>query len=198
MRKGLGGYHEDGWADATRQHVSNTLYGSAETFQPLLVTHPRPGQNFGVKPRYLIASLLCTSGLVFSAPPAPASADADPAAVAGDTLFFTGESKTTATARLLRTPSEPPQLKSANGTLTFELGKDYAWTPETRTLTLTAESRIPFKTTAELYPPAQAPQAYKHRRNSESWMLYGAGRFFHDRPARPSQGAEASQASHVR
>ncbi len=100
--------------------------------------------------------------------------------VEGDTLFFTGTDKVTAAAQLLRVPSAPPRLASANGALEFEAGRDFTWQPGSRTVTLTAESRIPFKTTDELHPAANSPNAYKSQRGTDRWMFFGPGRVIHD------------------
>ncbi len=98
----------------------------------------------------------------------------------GDTLFFTGEDRASATAQLLRVPSAPPRLVGANGVMEFEHGRDFTWEPGTRAVTLTAGSRIPFKTSAELHPAPDAPHAYKSQRGTNRWMFFGPGRVIHD------------------
>lgn len=97
-----------------------------------------------------------------------------------ESLFFTGESRATATARLLRLPRSVPVIVSSSREVKFEPGRDFLWQAGSREITLTADSRIPFKTTAELYPPPNSPNSYRSRRNSESWMFYGPGRIFHE------------------
>ena len=100
--------------------------------------------------------------------------------VDGDTLFFTGESKASASAQLLRIPKALPRLISANGAMQFEAGRDFIWRAGSRQLTLTPNSRIPFKTTAELHPATNAPNAYRSQRGTDRWMFYGPGRMVHD------------------
>ncbi len=95
-------------------------------------------------------------------------------------ILFIGADRASATAQLLHAPSEAPVLKDARGTVTYELQKDYLWTAGSRDISLTATSRIPFKTIAELHPAPHAPNAYASSRDGKSWMLYGAGSFWHD------------------
>jgi lysophospholipase L1-like esterase len=97
-----------------------------------------------------------------------------------ESLFFTGESRGVATARLLRTPDATPVLKSSSLEVTYEAGRDFLWQPGSRDLQLTADSRIPFKTSAELHPKPNSPNSYKAQRDSENWMFYGPGRVMHD------------------
>ena len=121
------------------------------------------------------ASLLVFSGCAGRPNTPPASS-----LVEGDTLFFTGDSKVSATARLLRLPSVAPQISSANGAVKFESGRDFTWQPGSRVVTLTPDSRIPFKTTAELHPAPNSPNAYKPQRGTDRWMFFGPGRVIHD------------------
>ena len=97
-----------------------------------------------------------------------------------ESLFFTGESRAVATANLLRVPTAVPSITSSSREVKFELERDFVWQPGSRKITLTADSRIPFKTSAELYPAPKSPNSYGARRNSESWMFYGPGRVMHD------------------
>lgn len=100
--------------------------------------------------------------------------------VEGDTLFFTGVSKDSATAQLLRIPSSAPQIASANGSMRFEAGRDFTWERGSRFLTLTADSRIPFKSTDELHPAPNSPNSYRSQRGTDRWMFFGPGRVIHD------------------
>ena len=99
--------------------------------------------------------------------------------VEDEPLLFTGETRAAASAQLLRVPSAPPRISSANGTMEFEAGRDFAWQAGSRTVTLTADSRIPFKTSAELHPPANAPNSYKQQRGTEQWMFFGPHGLMH-------------------
>ncbi len=124
----------------------------------------------------LSLSLLATLTLLSRAADGPLAANR----VEGDTLFFTGAGKATATAQLLRVPSVPPRLASANGSMEFEAGRDYIWQTGSRTVTLTAGSRVPFKRTDELHPAPNSPNAYKSQRGTDRWMFFGPGRVIHD------------------
>lgn len=97
-----------------------------------------------------------------------------------ESLFFTGDSRAIATARLLRTPNATPILKSSSLEVTYETGRDFLWKPGSRDLQLTVDSRIPFRTSAELHPNPNSPNSYKAQRDSENWMFYGPGRVMHD------------------
>lgn len=97
-----------------------------------------------------------------------------------ESLLFTGESRGVAKAQLLRVPTGVPVITSSSREVQFEPGRDFAWQPGSREITLTADSRIPFKTDAELYPAPNSPNSYRSRRNSEAWMFYGPGRVLHD------------------
>lgn len=104
------------------------------------------------------------------------------AEVSGDPLFFVkpeGDAAQ-ASAELFHVPSAPPVIRSATLEVTYEAGKDYTWEPGSRRILLTAGSRIPFKTTAELHPAPNTPNSYRSHRDGKAWMLFGEGRFFHD------------------
>ncbi len=102
-------------------------------------------------------------------------------AIAGDSLFFIrAENEATAKASLLVIPESAPVLTSATREIVYENGRDFAWTAGTRAIVLTRDSRIPFKTTAELHPAPGSPNSYDGFRDGKSHMLYAQGRFFHD------------------
>ncbi len=127
--------------------------------------------------RFLILPLLLLTKLT--------AADAPPfwavPQVKGDPLFFVqADGEAAAKALLLFTPEQPPVIRSATLESTYEAGKDYEWKPGSREITLKAGTRIPFKKPADLHPAPNAPHSYKSSRDGKSWMLYGAGRFFHD------------------
>ncbi len=104
---------------------------------------------------------------------------AEPARIENEPLFFTGETREAATAQLLRTPTEAPRLSSATGEVSYEAGRDFAWKPGTRELTLTKDSRVPFKTTAELHPAPKSPNSYNGQRGTDRWMFFGPGGVMH-------------------
>ena len=84
--------------------------------------------------KYLTACLFASVAL-------PAGADP---LTEHESLFFTGDTRETATAQLLRIPKQPPRIESSSQDVTYEAGRDYLWQAGSRAVTLTAESRIPF------------------------------------------------------
>ncbi len=105
---------------------------------------------------------------------------AEPERVTAEPLLFTGETKASATAQLLHVPQTAPELVSGDMSVKFSVGKDYTWETGSRSLTLTADSRVPFKTPAELHPAPNSPNSYKSQRGTEAWMFFGPGRVLHD------------------
>ncbi len=115
-------------------------------------------------------------------PPATAFPSLTSPRIEGDPLFFVQEAgQNTAKATLLQMPSELPLIRSATLETTFEAGRDFTWQPGSREVVLTAGSRIPFTTAAGLHPAPRSPHSYDGSRDGTSWMLFGEGRFFHDR-----------------
>ena len=101
--------------------------------------------------------------------------------IEGDSLFFIqAENESEAKASLLFVPERAPVLQSASREITYELGRDFTWTAGSRAIVLTRESRIPFKTVAELHPAPGSPNSYDGFRDGKSHMLYAQGHFFHD------------------
>src|SRR5512146_1794224 len=75
----------------------------------------------------------------------------------GEGLFFVQETETQhPQANLLFTPHKMLVLSSADGQTTYLPGIDYLFTPGQRTILLPQGSRIPFRTAAQIYPPATA------------------------------------------
>ena len=101
--------------------------------------------------------------------------------IEGDPLFFIhADGAPAAKAELLFTPQAAPDLRSASGEQVYALGRDFTWAPGSREIVLTAGSRIPFKTVAELHPAPGSPNSYDGFRDTNLHMLYAQGRFFHD------------------
>jgi lysophospholipase L1-like esterase len=75
--------------------------------------------------------------------------------------------------RLIFTPTSMPFLTRARDSFVYEAGKDYTWEKGSRTIRLTAHSRIPFKTPQEMRPGPGKPR-------SLGGVLHSEGRFFHD------------------
>jgi acyl-CoA thioesterase-1 len=88
-------------------------------------------------------------------------------------LFIQEDGKPVATGRLLFTPRATPTISDPDHTMKYEDGKDYVWKPGSDTIELTATSRIPFKTAAQMVPPPGSP-------NTLNGVLFSEGRFFHD------------------
>ncbi len=101
--------------------------------------------------------------------------------IEGDSLFFIqAENEPAAKASLLFIPERAPVLQSATREITYEIGRDFTWAAGSRAIVLTKDSRVPFKTTAELHPAPGSPNSYDGFRDGKSHMLYAQGRFFHD------------------
>jgi acyl-CoA thioesterase I len=102
--------------------------------------------------------------------------------ISGDTLLFVRESDHAhASASLLFVPQRTPCLESATREVTYQPGRDFTWKPGSRTIELTARSRIPFKTRAEMYPDLTAQNSIAQSKTHPGKALFFAeGRPFHD------------------
>ena len=87
-------------------------------------------------------------------------------------ILFIGE-EGNRSGRLLFTPTSMPVLTRAGDSFVYEAGKDYTWEKGSRTIRLTAHSRIPSKTPQEMRPGPGKPR-------SLGGVLHSEGRFFHD------------------
>ena len=88
-------------------------------------------------------------------------------------LFIRNEGKPFATGKLLFMPSAKPTIMAPDLVMKYEEGKDYVWKPGSNMIELTAGTRIPFKTSAEMVPPPGSP-------NTLMGVLFAEGYFFHD------------------
>ncbi|MGL6227220.1 MAG: SGNH/GDSL hydrolase family protein [Thermoguttaceae bacterium] len=95
--------------------------------------------------------------------------------VYGDSLFFLQEEdEGPIRAQLLFQPKSIRAVRSSNGLTTYEEGKDYKVLPDSRTLELLPDSRIPFTKRTELYPKAGSENAYAHKVDDpQTFLLYG-------------------------
>ncbi|YCM44630.1 PVC-type heme-binding CxxCH protein [Verrucomicrobiaceae bacterium 227] len=101
--------------------------------------------------------------------------------IEGDPLFFIQtDGEPTAKANLLLAPTNAPELRAASGEIIYKINRDFTWNPGSREIVLTEDSRIPFKTIAELHPAPGSPNSYDGFRDTNLHMLYSQGRFFHD------------------
>jgi len=87
-------------------------------------------------------------------------------------ILFIGE-EGNRSGRLLFTPDSMPVLTRAGDSFVYEAGKDYTWGKGSRTIRLTAHSRISSKTSQEMRPEPGKPR-------SLGGVLHSEGRFFHD------------------
>jgi len=80
---------------------------------------------------------------------------------------------------LLFAPDRILSVKSATGEITYEEGRDYILTSD-RIISLPKDSRIAFKTDAEMHPSPDSPQSIASCRDGKSNLFFGEGHFFHD------------------
>ena len=100
--------------------------------------------------------------------------------MAGDPLFFIQHEGAAATAKLLFPADADLRVTSMDGTVTYEPNRDYTWKPGSDVLTVTAGTRIPFKSEAEMFPPVGAPRSFGTATNGKTGVLFSEGRFFYD------------------
>jgi len=93
--------------------------------------------------------------------------------MSGETLLFVKKpGDKDIAARLLFVPTKIVTVTSANGAITFDEGRDYVWTPGSNVLTLTANSRIPFRTWAQLHPPKGSPMSLGEAADGKSSLFF--------------------------
>jgi lysophospholipase L1-like esterase len=90
-------------------------------------------------------------------------------------LFVQRPGTKLATTQLLFIPTQIVSITSGDGLQTFEEGRDYTWNSSSNTLTLTPNSRIPFKTSAELHPPKGSPGSYGETVDGQSSLFFVEG-----------------------
>ena len=88
-------------------------------------------------------------------------------------LFIKQAGKPFATGKLMFVPTEKPIVMAHDQLTIYQEGTDYHWQSGSDVLELTAYSRIPFKTAAELTPPPGSPNCYKG-------VFFSEGRLIHD------------------
>jgi lysophospholipase L1-like esterase len=87
-------------------------------------------------------------------------------------LFLKEPNQPYATARLLFIPTKLLSISSVNGAIEFIEGQDYSWKHGSNLLTLTKDSRIPFKTVAEMHPPIGAPNTLGKTKDGKSSLFF--------------------------
>lgn len=96
-------------------------------------------------------------------------------------MFIRAGGAATADAPLLFAADAIREVRMADGNTVFEEGRDYVLAPDRRTIRLTAETRIPWREEASLYPAKGRPHAMAHKRQEpEVCLLFSEGSFFHD------------------
>ena len=84
--------------------------------------------------------------------------------------------------RLAFTVAELLEVKTADGKRSLVVGRDLRLAEDGRTLIFSVDAELPFLKEADLYPPADSPNSYKHRvGHPEQNLLYHQGHWFHDR-----------------
>jgi acyl-CoA thioesterase-1 len=94
-------------------------------------------------------------------------------------LFIQPDDDSAPTAKLLFPADANLSITSMDGKQVYELGRDYAWKPGSDTLTLTTNTRIPFKKHHEMFPLPGQPNSYGSTKNGTS-VLYAEGPFFYN------------------
>lgn len=104
--------------------------------------------------------------------------------VIDDSLFFVAENNDSlAQSRLLAKPIGKMKITSNDKKQIFEEGKDFIVDQNNCVVTLTKNSRIPFKKLSDLYiaKDSPTPNKYSHKRGDPNiFLLFGEGHFFHD------------------
>ena len=100
--------------------------------------------------------------------------------VEGESVLFirdpkTGEAKASVLFPVLKILS----VRNSAGDVTYEEGRDYRWTPESRELTLPANSRIISRTPAELRRPAGSQKYKLTHRDGNGEILFGSKLDYH-------------------
>lgn len=84
--------------------------------------------------------------------------------------------------RLAFPAGEILEIRSANGLMLFDSKTDYLLNSDNQTLDFKQLKGIEAIKLSSLYPPAGAPQSYRHRKgNTDQNLLYAPGHWFHDR-----------------
>lgn len=95
-------------------------------------------------------------------------------------LFIQDGAATRPHAGLLFRPTKILAVRSSSGAVTYVAGRDYAWQPGTREITLPSGSRIPFCTPQELRRPANSQPYRLTHRDGQGEILFGATHEYHD------------------
>jgi acyl-CoA thioesterase-1 len=93
----------------------------------------------------------------------------------GESVLFIKDPKTgEARASVLFPVREVVAVRNSAGDLTYENGRDYVWKPNSREITLPADSRIPSRTAEELRRPAKTQKYELTHRDGNGEIFFGA------------------------
>jgi len=141
--------------------------------------------NFKVVARLMV--LFFANGGQAAGPERPWKFDADQlrpfwrtSKMEGESLLFLKEGEGEARAKLLFEPTKILQVASSSREEVYEEGRDYIWKPGSREIVLTAESRIVWKTPADLRRPAKSQKYALTHRDGNGEILFGATHEYHD------------------
>jgi lysophospholipase L1-like esterase len=95
-------------------------------------------------------------------------------------LFMSDNASSAPKATLLFVPTKITAVRNSAGNVTYEEGRDYLWTPGTRTITLPKDSRIVHKTPKDLRRPPKTQQFSLTHRDGNGEILFGATHEYHD------------------
>lgn len=89
-------------------------------------------------------------------------------------LFVKASDDSPPCGQLLFVPSSVTRIHHPDGNMEYAEGRDFTWEPGSRTIELTPETRIPFKTALELAPGRGRP-------GTIDGVLHHEGSYFHER-----------------
>ena len=115
-----------------------------------------------------------------------------------DPLFFIQKNGApAATAKLLFPADADLRLISPDEKQVYEIGKDYIWQPGSDTITLAPQTRIPFKTQAEMFPPIGAPHSFGKTVDGKTGVIFAEGPFIYNLHALASYTHSATWTGYI-
>lgn len=99
----------------------------------------------------------------------------------GESILFVKEpGAETATGELLFPVAKMLSVRNSRGDVAYEEGRDYAWTPGSRTITIPAASRIVVKMPQDLRRPAKSQKYELTHRDGNGEIYFGSKLEYHD------------------
>ena len=89
-----------------------------------------------------------------------------------DPVLFTSINGSVPEGKLMTVPEKILKVTNLDRTIEYKEGEDFEIVSGTSTLRLTKNSRIPFFTEEQLYPPAGSPRGLKGKVNSDRYMFW--------------------------